>query len=195
MQSILWTLVFCAAVIAAPSNDIKNKNEKAGACERIHPEDLPAECTCSEPHPLSLVVECLKPFNSTYFNDTIGMKITIDPCDELGSSLSLDITEADHNIKYMVAGIRAGEEENIPIPGLSIIVPTIGHVGVDAAVLILGNVDQLTLKVGLNACAVLRERNICASAIPGLHTILPWWVLSGTYSFGDLCNATRTTVE
>ena len=192
MRSLLWILVFCAAVIYAAPN---NNNDKAGACERIHPEDLPDECTCSEPHPLSLVVECLKPFNSMYFNDTIGMRIVLDPCDEQGSSISLDITEADHNIEYMIAGIRAGEEKNIPIPGLSIIVPTIGHVGVDAAVLIMGTVDQLTLKVGLNACAVVRQKTVCASAIPGLHTILPWWVLSGTYHFGDLCNATRTTVE
>jgi hypothetical protein len=191
MRSFFWTLVFCAAVIAAAPNN----NYKTGACERIHPEELPEECTCSEPHPLSLVIECLKPFNSTYFNDTIGLKIVLDPCDEQGSSISLDITEEDHHINYMIAGIRAGEEKNIPIPGLSIIVPTIGHVGVDAAVLIMGNVDQLTLKVGLNACAVVHQKTLCASSIPGLHTILPWWVLSGTYSFGDLCNATRTTVE
>mmetsp|Transcript_21046 Transcript_21046/g.34814 ORF Transcript_21046/g.34814 Transcript_21046/m.34814 type:complete len:195 (+) Transcript_21046:23-607(+) len=192
MRSLLWIIVLCAAGVHAALND---SNDKSGACERIHPEDLPDECTCSEPHPLSLVVECRKPFNSIYFNDTIGMKIVIDPCDEQGSSISLDITEEKHHIDYAVAGIRAGEEKNIPIPGLSIAVPTIGNLGLDAAVLIKGNVDKLTLKVGLNACAAIRHKNICASSIPGLHTILPWWVLRGTYSFGDMCNSTRTTVK
>ena len=69
------------------------------------------------------------------------------------------------------------------------IVPTIGHVGIDAAVLISGNPDQLTLKIGLNACAQLTTHQLCASSIPGISNILPWYVLSGTYSFGDICGS------
>ena len=42
------------------------------------------------------------------------MKIDIDPCDEDGSKLSLDVTEKEHGIDYKIAGIRAGESENIP---------------------------------------------------------------------------------
>eukprot|EP00934_Nitzschia_sp_Nitz4_P000166 Nitzschia sp. Nitz4//scaffold37_size175936//35973//36698//NITZ4_002030-RA/size175936-processed-gene-0.215-mRNA-1//-1//CDS//3329549740//166//frame0 len=163
-------------------------------CEHLHPEDLPDECSCREPGPYSVVIECLKTFNHTYFNDTIGMKIDLDPCNKDGSRLSLDVTEKDHNIDYPITGIRAGEEKNIPIPGLAIAVPTVGHVGVDAAVLITGNPDSLTLKVGLNACAALAQNVVCASSIPGLHTILPWYVLSGTYTFGDVCNTTMTHV-
>jgi hypothetical protein len=139
-----------------------------------------------------VVVECEKTFTSRYFNDTIGMKINVDPCNELGSSISLDITEKEHNIDYIIAGIRAGEEKNFPIPGLSIVVPRIGHLGVDAAVLIAGNPDSLTLKVGLNACAVLGQKNLCASSIPGLNKVLPWWVLRGVYHFGDICNSNKT---
>ena len=177
-----------AAVAAAAAN-------RTGACARIHPEELPDECNCSEPlGPLSLVVECLKTFNSTYFNDTLGVKLVVDPCNEQGSSISLDITEADHHIDYPISGIRANEEQDFPIPGLSIAVPGLGHVGVDAAVLIAGNPDQLTLKVGLNACIAVRQEFVCASAIPGLNTILPWWILSGTYSFGDICNATDSII-
>jgi hypothetical protein len=133
----------------------------------------------------------LKPFNSEYFNDTIGMKIDIDPCNANGSRMSVDVTERDHNIDFPITGIRAGEERNIPIPGLSIVVPGVGHVGLDVAVLIAGNPDQLILKVGLNACVgVGPTKTICASDIPGLNTVLPWYVLSGTYSFGDICNST-----
>lgn len=159
-------------------------------CEHLHPEDLPEECSCREPGPFSVVVECLKTFNSTFFNDTIGMKIDLNPCDPEGAKLSLDVTELDHNIDYPISGIRAGEEKNFPIPGLAIAVPGLGHVGMDAAVLITGNMDSLTLKVGLNACIALPSHIMCASSIPGLSTILPWYVLSGTYSFGDVCNST-----
>ena len=168
-----------------------NKNSTS-ACDAIHPEDLPEECTCREPGPLSLVIECDKEFNSMYLNDTIGIKIDLDPCNELGSSMSLDITERNHDIEYTIAGIQAGEEKNIPIPGLSIAVPTIGHMGVDAVVLIAGNPDKLILKVGLNACAVLGQHDVCASSVPGLNTILPWYVLSGTYSFGNVCDPNAT---
>mmetsp|Transcript_35129 Transcript_35129/g.64631 ORF Transcript_35129/g.64631 Transcript_35129/m.64631 type:complete len:207 (-) Transcript_35129:332-952(-) len=165
------------------------------ACDVIHPEELPDECWCKEHGPYGLVIECDKKFKSRYFNDTIGMKIDVDPCNELGSRVSLDIVEKEHNIDYTITGIRAGEEKNIPIPGLSIAVPTIGHLGVDAAVLIAGNPDHLTLKIGLNACVVVHDKNICASSVPGLNKVLPWYVLSGTYSFGDICDSNKEVME
>lgn len=158
-------------------------------CERLHPEDLPEQCSCREPGNYNVVIECLKYFESP-FNDTIGMKIDLDPCNAEGSKISIDVTEANHGIDFPVAGVRAGEERNIPIPGLAIAVPGVGHVGVDVAVLIVGNPDMLTLKVGLNACVAIASKMVCASSIPGLDTILPWYVLSGTYSFGDVCNST-----
>ena len=126
-------------------------NNKTG-CEAIHADELPAECACRDPGPYSIVIECLKQFESPHWNDTIGMKIDIDPCNSLGSSISLDITEFNHDIEYPIAGIRAGENKNIPIPGCAIIIPGIGNVGLDAAVAIYGNPDQLTMKIGLNAC-------------------------------------------
>jgi hypothetical protein len=174
---------------------VKNYGNQS-LCERIHPEDLPEECFCREPGPLSLVVECVKVFNNTYFNDTIGMKIDVDPCNKEGSRVSVDVTEKDYNIDFPISGIRAGEETNIPIPGLAIMVPAVGHVGVDLAVLVTGNVDSLTMKIGLNACAALATKQLCASAIPGLNLILPWYVLQDTYSFGDICeNATKEPSE
>ena len=168
------------------------KKNTTSMCERIHPEDLPEECSCDEKPPLGLIVQCLKVFNSTYFNDTIGMTIDIDPCNPDGSSVSVYVTELDHHINYVIASVRAGEEKDFPIPGLSIIVPGIGHVGVDVAILIAGNPDMLILKVGLNACAVLPHRTICASSIPGLNNIFPWWVLAGSYHFGDICENNTT---
>lgn len=164
------------------------------ACDLIHQDDLPAECSCTEPDPFGLVIQCLKHFESTFFNDTIGMKINLDPCNPSGSSVSVDVTEEEHNVDITIVGVRAGEEQNFPIPGLSIAVPTIGHMGVDVAVLIYGNPDRLSVKVGLNACVVAgQQHQFCASGVPGLSRILPWYVLKGTYEFSSLCNNTNTT--
>lgn len=172
--------------------EVRRWNNNTSMCAHIHPEELPEECFCREHGPFSLVIECLKTFNSTYFNDTIGMKIDLDPCNDEGAKLSMDITEAQHGIDYPIAGIRAGESKNIPIPGFAMIVPGIGNVGLDAAVLIVGNPDMLRLKIGLNACAILStDHQVCASSIPGFSNVLPWYVLEGTYSFGDVCESRR----
>jgi len=160
-------------------------------CDYIHPDDLPDECACHEKPPLGLVVECLKTFNGTssWFNDTIGLKIDLEPCNtDIGASLSIDITERNRGIDYPIERIHAGEERDYPIPGLAVIVPGLGHLGMDVAVYIAGTPSQLILKVGLNACVALASQTVCASTIPGLDAVLPWYVLQGTYSFGDICD-------
>ena len=70
------------------------------------------------------------------------------------------------------------------------IVPGVGNVGLDVSVFIAGNPTLLRLKVGLNACAQLStDHQVCASSIPGLSTIFPWYVLKGTYNFGGICES------
>lgn len=164
------------------------------ACDRFQ-GDLPDECDCAvHPHH-RLVIDCLHHFNTTSMflaNDTVGLRMDLDICNPQGSQLDLAVVEQRHNLTYVVAGITAGEERNFPIPGWSFIVPGLGHVGMDVAVYIAGNPDQLTLQVGLNACAVVvgpqgQTHTVCADRIPGLSNVLPWYVLSGSYSFGDWC--------
>lgn len=186
--SLLFAGSTTEARLAVPAVSTK-LFQNVSLCERLHPEDLPEECSCREPGHYNVVIECLKYFESP-LNDTIGMKIDLDVCNPLGSKISIDVTEANHGIDFPIAGITAGESRNIPIPGLSIAVPGLGHAGVDVAVLILGNPDMLTLKIGLNACVALAHKIVCASSIPLLNSILPWYVLSGTYTFGDVCNST-----
>jgi len=188
------------AVDAAASKiaSLVESSKRGSMCEHIRPDELPEECICSEPRPFSLVVECVKAFNSTYFNDTVGMKIDLDPCNEDGSKMSLDVTEREHHIDYPIAGIRAGESKNIPIPGLAMIVPGIGNVGLDVAVLIIGNPDMLKLKIGLNACAqTSTDHQVCASSIkiPGISNVFPWYILQGNYSFGDVCGSDVVVVD
>ena len=167
--------------------------DPSSACDYIHPENLPQECSCRQgvgPH--SLVVECLKHFDGTLFNDTIGLKLVVEPCDEHGSSVSLDVTDVNHNIDYPIERVVAGERKIFPVPGLSIMVPQLGHAGIDVVVYIAGNPDQLVLQIGLDACLAVRSSFVCAESLPYLDTAFPWWVMNGTYHFGDLCDGTTT---
>ncbi|KAG7339365.1 hypothetical protein IV203_006515 [Nitzschia inconspicua] len=193
--TLLFSLGLLSLTEARLFSPFYNSTTSISLCEHIRPDELPQECSCSEPSPYSLVIECLKSFNTSFWNDTIGLKINVDPCNKDGSRVELEVTEREHNIDYPITGIRSGKANMIPIPGLSIAVPTIGHVGIDAAVLFTGNPDSLTLKIGLDACIELPTTSLlCASRIPGLHNILPWYVLSGSYSFGDVCSNNRTGI-
>lgn len=190
MRFTVLILALLAATVHAADNTTTS------TCDVINPEDLPEECKCRDgDSPLSLVIECLKPFDSELFNDTVGLKLTVEPCNEQGSSVSLDITDLERGIDYPISQIRAGEQQIYPIPGLSIAVPQIGHFGVDAVVEIEGNPDKLTIQVGLDACIAVRSKFVCAEVVPGLKDILPWWVLNGTYTFGNMCsNITETAI-
>jgi len=64
---------------------------------------------------------------------------------------------------------------------------------VDLAVYIAGNPDKLIVKVGLNACVAVTDHFVCASSVPGLDRILPWYALKGAYSFGNICNDNSTS--
>eukprot|EP00584_Thalassiosira_punctigera_P017645 CAMPEP_0172555072 /NCGR_PEP_ID=MMETSP1067-20121228/57837_1 /TAXON_ID=265564 ORGANISM="Thalassiosira punctigera, Strain Tpunct2005C2" /NCGR_SAMPLE_ID=MMETSP1067 /ASSEMBLY_ACC=CAM_ASM_000444 /LENGTH=192 /DNA_ID=CAMNT_0013343577 /DNA_START=76 /DNA_END=654 /DNA_ORIENTATION=+ len=158
-------------------------------CNRMHPENLPDECICSELENLHVLVQCVKSFNGAFFDDTLGIELNLDVCNDLGSTISLDVTELNHNIDHAISAIRAGEEKNIPIPGLSVILPHLGSFGVDTTVVIAGNPDRLRLKVGLNACSQVHHKEICLSDIPGLTSEFPWYILEDDYSFGDICNS------
>jgi hypothetical protein len=160
-------------------------------CDRF--DNLPEECVCSELPRHHLEIECLKPFQSPLFNDTVGILMDLDICNAAGSQLDLELIELDYNITYTLAGLHAGEDSNYPIPGWSIIIPGLGHVGMDVAVSIAGNPDMLMIKIGLNACLAFAGHIVCAESIPGLNLILPWYILSGSYSFGDWCETTTTT--
>jgi hypothetical protein len=199
MRSLLFLPSLLLTALLSPTTarlHDRPPNNNTTFCQIVQP-DLPPECSCQDntAGPLSFVVACVKVFDDVMLNDTIGIDLTLAPCDAQGSSLSLNLTEQAHGINFRIAGLRAGDETNFPIPGLSALVPGIGSVGVDMAVLIFGNVDALTLEIGLNACAMVHTHEICASAIPGLNRILPWWILQGTYSFGHVCNATNMEAQ
>ena len=60
----------------------------------------------------------------------------------------------------------------------------IGDAGVYATVALMGNLDSLTAKLGLNLCAEVAGITECGSKI---YSGLPVNVLTGTWDFGDIC--------
>merc|ERR1711862_699550 len=93
------------------------------------------------------------------------------------SHVDIAVTESKHNIDFKVADVEAGTEKDIPVPGLSVDIPEVGSAGVDVAVEVDGNLDNLRLKVGLNACTQVRGHEVCGSA---LTSYLPIWILHGS---------------
>lgn len=196
MIAMIATMVrsLCLCLIILASATVLGNASAIGVsslCDRLHPEELPEECICNELEHLRVLVQCVKPFEGEYFNDTIGIELDLDVCNDLGSTISLDVMEGNHNIHFPIEAIHAGEEKNIPIPGLSMIVPYLGSFGIDVAVVIAGNPDRLRLKVGLNACLQVHTSEVCASNVPGLNSEFPWYILKGDYSFGDICHSTQ----
>ena len=204
LSTLLLLLAVALAAVEAEPSLLRNNNNKASTATLIASQNstgcarlgqLPEECHCHEPGHHQLKIECLKQFSSMVFNDTIGLMIDLDPCNADGSRLNVDLVELNHNIHYTVAGISAGDEEDYPIPGLAVVVPGVGHIGMDLAVMIEGNPDMLRIKLGLDACIALPSHQLCAESIPGLNMILPWYVLSGNYTFSDICEQADTDVE
>jgi len=155
-----------------------------GVCEIIA-SYLPSFCTCQDKS-LGGIAQCQVNMLNL---DTVGLKMDIEPCAD-PAHVNLDVTEADLGIDYPITGLTAGEDEDIPIPGLSINIPVVGDAGVNAVVDLDGNVDQFTMDLGLDACAEVMGYQQCGSK---LTSELPVWVLQGTFSFGDMCEQKMAT--
>eukprot|EP00931_Biecheleriopsis_adriatica_P080892 TRINITY_DN54236_c0_g1_i1.p1 TRINITY_DN54236_c0_g1~~TRINITY_DN54236_c0_g1_i1.p1 ORF type:complete len:205 (-),score=45.86 TRINITY_DN54236_c0_g1_i1:90-638(-) len=149
-------------------------------CEIVS-KDLPENCNCSG-LPFGGSVRC-KVFSLK--EDAIDLQFDLAPC-EPPAHVDVKVTEAKHGVNFTVANVAAGEERDIPVPALALDIPKIGNVGLDVSVDIEGNLDSMTLKVGLNACAAILGHKVCGSK---LTEHLPFWVLHGTYHFGDFCKS------
>merc|ERR1712025_1398391 len=66
--------------------------------------------------------------------------------------------------------------QTVPIPGLSIAVPKVGSVGVDALLRAQGNADMLSLAIGIDACGQVHNKEMCGSMLPYLKRVLPVWL-------------------
>jgi hypothetical protein len=122
---------------------------------------------------------------------TLHFQATLLPCIN-PASVSLEVTEADYKIDYLVGNFSAGvNEDDIPIPGLSLDIPFVGSVGVNAIVQVDGDASEFDFNLGLDGCMSVLGKTVCGSE---LTSYLPIWVLNGTITLSDLCSSTASNV-
>merc|ERR1712151_519286 len=98
------------------------------------------------------------------------------------------ITEEAHDIRFQLAAIRAGKEVRVPVPGLSVGVPSGPNAGVQLRVFLNGSPSSLQTLVCLGACAQVGFFWLCGSQ---LTAELPICLLEGRYDFSDFCEETQ----
>jgi hypothetical protein len=115
--------------------------------------------------------------------DTVGVVLDMEPC-ALPMYYSVEVTEADASVDYKIE-LAADQDEEIPIPGVSVVVPGLGEAGLYVDASIFGNVDSLEMHIGLDACADLYGLESCASTIDPID--FPIWILDATFNFSAVC--------
>eukprot|EP00444_Apocalathium_aciculiferum_P064737 CAMPEP_0183561712 /NCGR_PEP_ID=MMETSP0371-20130417/96919_1 /TAXON_ID=268820 /ORGANISM="Peridinium aciculiferum, Strain PAER-2" /LENGTH=261 /DNA_ID=CAMNT_0025770279 /DNA_START=67 /DNA_END=852 /DNA_ORIENTATION=+ len=146
-------------------------------------KSLPASCTCSN-KPIGGTVFCKI---GVLFSDHFGLKADVDPCGD-EAHIDLQVTESRMGINFTMAAIKAGDTEDIPIPGLTVGIPKVGDADVDVAILMQGSLEAFTVKLGVDACAETAGKKVCGA---DLTKYLPFWILDGTYSNKGICGDRR----
>ena len=150
---------------------------------------LPSECTCTELQ-YGANLACTVNFFS---EDTITIQGTLQLCKNPAEA-NIVISDTKFGIHHTLAGLTAGKAIDWPIPGLSLDIPDIGSVGVNAVFDIEGDLSNLDIKLGLDACGTVVGKSVCGS---DLTDKLPIYVLDGSFDFDDLCKQRQqaTTVS
>lgn len=144
--------------------------------------DLPSFCSCADVANHGVNVKCLVNLLGL---DHVGLEADLLPCAQT-ASLELDITDTKFGIHHKIAGIEAGIDKQFAVPGLSVKIPIINvQAGVVIDVSLLGNANNLSLSIGIDACAKVLHKNRCGSKLT--HK-LPIKILSGHWSFGQYCH-------
>ena len=102
---------------------------------------LPSFCQCADSGSSSNIT-CSINFLDI---DTIGVQVLMNPCTP-PASISMDIVEADMGIDYPIADLVAGIKKQIPVPGLNVIVPELGTLGVVVDVAINGDLSAFEVR-------------------------------------------------
>lgn len=144
---------------------------------------LPSDCTCTS-QKLGATVSC----SINFFNeDTIDITGELELCQNPARA-DIYISDTKFGIKHELAGLTAGKAIDIPIPGLSLDIPDIGSVGVNAVFDIEGDLSNLEIKLGLDACGKVLGHSVCGSK---LTKKLPLYVLDHTFNFDSLCKEAK----
>tara|TARA_B110000208_G_scaffold172770_1_gene216042 strand:+ start:304 stop:1173 length:870 start_codon:yes stop_codon:yes gene_type:complete len=144
---------------------------------------LPSECSCSSQN-YGATVGCVVNFFDV---DTIGITGELELCNKPATA-TIKVNDTKFGISHELAGLVAGRAIDVPIPGLDLDIPDIGSVGVNAAFDIEGDLENLEIKLGLDACGKVLSHSVCGSK---LTDKLPLYVLDHTFDFGSLCKQAR----
>lgn len=167
---VIFLMVFFLLMLLV--SDVKSKS----VCDELV---LSGNCTCDDlPGPVASVKCPVEVFEQTVY---VGMDV--EPCRK---PARIDMTVSWESGQYSFTVLSTDDVEEIPIPGLSLYIPGVGDVGMDVAVGFSGNVDELTVKVGLDACVAVLGQRLCGNSLT--HT-LPIWIAQGTVSLGDMCDS------
>jgi len=152
---------------------------KAGSVCDILRSDLPASCTCKD-STLGAALDC----KTNVFGQEIGMYADFMPCDH-PAHMGVTVYDSTLGIHYDIGQVSLGHSMHIPIPGISIQIPYIKTgAGLYAVVSLQGNVQELTILLGLDICAMLLRHKVCGSSIT---SYFPLNFLSGTFPFDEIC--------
>ncbi len=168
------------------NNDNNNALEAISVCNIISPH-LPQFCECvnyiSNPTMAQLNCSVTLP----YHVDTLKVVSTLAPCAD-PAYIKIRVVDGKKHIDHTFGPITATGMKELPIPYLSIHIPEVGEAGVTAAVELGGNLEQLDVSIGIDACIKVRSKEECGS---DLTKKLPIWILKHDFSFSSLCDSTK----
>lgn len=179
-RPLLSVIVLCLSSVVAADVAVSD------FCGEIQ-SHLPDRCSC-----VSLMYGAQIGCEVDFFHvDTIGFTATLDVCD-VPATANIRVNDTKIGIDHELAGLTAGKAVDIPVPGLSLTIPKIGSVGVNAVFDIEGDLEALDIKLGIDACGKILGVQLCGEK---LTKKLPIYLLDHTFNFGSLCaNATRTSI-
>lgn len=153
---------------ASPDDDL---------CSIIY-DDLPSFCSCT-PNDIGGKVEC----SISIFDDTVNFIANIQPCAQ-PADIEFEISDTDLGVDYTKT-ISMQDSEQFDIPGLTFGIPGYASASAVADVTVGGDLDDVEISLGLDACASVAGFQVCGSS---LTDELPVTVLEGTYDFSNICN-------
>jgi len=157
-------------------------------CALLQPKTLSA-CDCEETDGgRGGVLSC----SVSVDGDKLGLELAVKPCALPEAYIDLAATESLHNLSFSLAGIKAGQEESFPLPGVSIAIPKVGNAGLDVVVELGGNLDNLTIEAGFDACLGVGGKEVCGEKLA--PELLPLWLLKGTFHFASICSNETTAL-
>ena len=171
---------FHVTTIEATHNPPQEVNASSFSVCKIIGSHLPSKCTCKDYDVSDAQINCTINFLN---RDEIDVSATLSPC-SMPAYLELRVEEEKHRIGHTFGPISAEGVRDYPVPGLSIDIPKIGEAGINAALGIDGDVENLKIEIGLDACAKVLGIHKCGEDVTK-H--LPIWILRKTFSFSSLC--------